>query len=307
MTAQRRLAFATYADLPGFDPDDRLLIEPLARRGVAVEAVPWDDLEADWLGYDAVIVRSTWDYHRRPDDFRMWLSGLNFAGVPLHNPPDVLRWNMDKHYLRDLAVAGVTVVPTAMFDQHQGAYLAEVMSTNGWSEAVVKPRISASGEGAWTVTRAEAHANQARLDAMLAQRAVLIQPVLPLNGGEWSLIFCRGVYSHACLKYPAQDSIFVHLERGGAMTAATPPPDLVRQAAQVVRIAARRFQRENGPRGVEALLYARVDGLWLEDELILMELELIEPNLWLSYAPLAAERFADGILAALDGKGNGTA
>jgi glutathione synthase/RimK-type ligase-like ATP-grasp enzyme len=275
-----RFALVTYAQLPHLSADDRLLQDALRRRGHVADAVVWDDPHVVWQRYDAVVVRSCWDYHTRPAEFLAWVDRIAALGVRLLNTPDLLRWNHEKRYLLDLAARGVPIVPTVYLPQGAPADLAQILRVRGWDAAVVKPAIAATAYHTWR-TGAQRAADQSRLTELLAARAMLVQPLMPqIEAGEWSLLFFGGEYSHAVLKRPAAGDFRSQDDFGGTAEALTPPPGLIQQAAQALASAAR------------APLYARVDGLLVDATFTMMELELIEPSLFLGYAPHAADMLA---------------
>lgn len=283
-----RVALATSAAYATLAPDDRPLAAALDRRGI--EAVPavWDDAAVAWRDFDAVVVRSCWDYHHRPDRFAAWVSWIERLGVPLWNPPAVLRWNADKRYLRELEARGVRVVPTAWIEPGGETTLAALLRERGWTDAVVKPAVSASAHGTWRTALASADADEARFRAAARER-LLVQPFVRevAESGEWSLVFFGGRFSHAVLKRPRAGDFRVQAEHGGEHRLLPADPGLVREAEAVLAAA---------PPG---WLYARVDGCVVGGRLCLMELELLEPMLFLEAEPLAAERFADALVAAL--------
>ena len=281
-----RIAFVTCAQVPGLSADDLLAVAELSRRGAEVEPAVWDDPGVRWSRYDRVVIRSCWDYHHRVDEFLSWLDRMEAEKVPLWNPARVVRGNVDKAYLDGLAAAGLPVVPTAHLERGAAVDLAVLLDERGWREAVIKPSISASAFRTLRAGRGEAAAAQRELDALLAGSGVLIQPFLAeiQTRGEWSLIFLRGEYSHAILKLPGAGDFRVQQELGGSADAASPAPALIEQARAVVA-------KIPGP-----WLYARVDGVEIGGVFTLMELELIEPSLFLVSDREAPARFADAIL-----------
>ncbi|HET8775092.1 MAG TPA: hypothetical protein VFP80_14925, partial [Thermoanaerobaculia bacterium] len=168
------IALVTWRGLPELAADDRLLRDALVRRGVDVRAVVWDDPDAGWRSFDAIVVRSTWDYHKRLDEFRAWLDRME--GLPLWNPPAVLRWNTHKSYLFDLQARGIAIVPTLLVPRGQGF--------------IVKPAVSA------TAFRTERHETDCD---------VLVQPFVPeiVTDGELSFVFLGRRFSHAVRKRAA--------------------------------------------------------------------------------------------------------
>ena len=284
------VAFATYHKSPDVTDDDRLVADALRREGVTVTPAIWNAPDIDWSRFDAAIIRSTWDYHLMPERFAAWLRRCSAAGIRLWNKPDVLLQNMDKRYLCALADKGVAVVPTICLPSSQELSLRSVLDNSNWNEVVIKPAISAAAFGTWRTSLKTADAHQIRFAEQIRSRDLLVQPYLPeiASGGEWSLVFLGGHYSHAVLKQPAPDDFRVQREFGGTSVPAHPPAALIRDANFALSTIG------------QELLYARVDGIEQDGRLILMELELIEPYLFLSSASSAAHRFAKAILRLLD-------
>jgi glutathione synthase/RimK-type ligase-like ATP-grasp enzyme len=278
----RHIAFATSADYPELTPDDHLAVEALATAGVSVRAAIWDDPGVRWDAFDAVVVRSCWNYHLRPGEFLEWLAAVEATGVPLFNAPGTVRWNLDKSYLADLARDGIAVPPTVWLERGSEVDLGGLLVERGWKRAVVKPAISASAYETWTTSPARAAADAPRLRALLDRSTVMLQPFLDevCTGGEWSLIFFDGAYSHSVLKRPAAGDFRVQSELGGSHEAAEPPARLVEAAKRTLEAAPGRS------------LYARVDGVDSNGDLLLMELELIDPVLFFALDPAAPSRFA---------------
>ena len=278
--------FATFAARPDGEADDRLAVPALAALGIETVLAPWD---APWPradAPDAVVVRSTWDYFRRIADFRAWLDALDAAGQRTINDTAAMRGNLDKRYLRDLAAAGVPVVETAW--PAPGDRLADVLAARGWREAVVKPAVSGGAYETFRVSapteRTAQDADEAHFAALLDSGAVLVQPFRRevVEAGEWSLIFLGGAFSHAVVKRPAAGDYRVQVQFGGVYTR-TDAPDALVGAARAVLAAA----------GADGLAYARVDGLARADGgLDLMELEVVEPSLFLAHHPDAPARLA---------------
>jgi glutathione synthase/RimK-type ligase-like ATP-grasp enzyme len=289
----RRVALVTYAELPGLTDDDRLLAEALTERGADVEAAVWSDHGIDWPSFDAVVVRSCWDYFHRPDEFLRWLSRLEAEGAHVLNPAPLLRWNARKTYLRDLESRGIAVVPTHWLARGEASSLAATRRDAGWSELVIKPAISGSAFDTWRSSPGDEARDDLRLAAMTARGDVLVQPLLDeiASDGEWSLVFVDGVYSHAVLKRTREGDFRVQIEHGGTFAATEPPRDVIDQSAAALRAA---------PLDDSPALYARVDGCVVDGRLMLMELELIEPVLFLGVSAAAARRLAAAILSRAD-------
>ncbi|HEY7529548.1 MAG TPA: hypothetical protein VIC56_02590 [Gemmatimonadota bacterium] len=318
------VALVTCRRLPDLTSDDRLLLEPLRERGIAAGPVVWDDPGADWSRYAGVVVRSPWDYHVKPLAFGRWIDRVERSGVPLWNPPAVLRWNLHKSYLEELAGEGAAVVPTRRLRRGRSASLRQVMDETGWTRAVVKPAISAGARRTMLVDRAGAQARERAVRTLLSRVDVLVQPYVAAVAelGEWSVVFLDGAYSHSALKRPCRGDFRVQERFGGSYAAAEPPPELVDQARRVAEagrsLAARhelgghlhgavqpsagerRGHPDGGgqasPNGRESdLLYARVDGVYEDGVFTLLELEVLEPSLFFELEPGSADRFADAL------------
>ena len=290
--AAPRVALATHAGLPTLAGDDRLLMAALAARKVDASPAVWNDDGVDWGRCSCVVVRSCWDYHLRPAAFREWIDRLEREGVAVWNPPATIRWNADKSYLRDLAAREVATVPTAWVEQGDGVSLHEVLRSHGWDRAVVKPAVSASAHETWMTDRASAMRDDARFRALAARTRTLVQPFVDsiVETGEWSLVFIDGAYSHAVLKRPRAGDFRVQEEHGGSAQVLDPDAKVIASARAVLAAA--------GAMGTGSL-YARVDGCIVRDAFVLMELELIEPALYLGTSRGAADRLADAVLERL--------
>jgi glutathione synthase/RimK-type ligase-like ATP-grasp enzyme len=283
-----RIAFATCNAQPDLFEEERELLPRLRARGVEAQAVSWTAPGVDWKAFDLVVVRSTWDYFERVTEFRGWLTRLDDAGVRLQNPVPVVRWNMDKLYLLDLAEQGVRIPPTQFVRPGESFQLAEILAKYGWTDAVVKPLISGGAFRTERVNASNAAALQGHLAALSSTTGAMVQPFLPeITGeGEWSLFFFGGAFSHAVLKTVAGGDYRVQPQFGGRAAPVTPPPELIATAQKITTLAP------------EPLLYARVDGVRRGDRFLLMELEAIEPYLFLATAPAAMDRYLDVVLEA---------
>ena len=279
MTARPRVALATFSGLPELYEDDRLLLGPLADAGVDALPAVWDDPAVDWSSYDLVVVRSTWDYTLRREQFLDWA-----ASVPrLQNPHDVLAWNTDKRYLGALSEAGVPVVPTT--------YVApgEAFAVPPY-EHVVKPTVSAGARD--TRRFAAGEDSTAHAAALLeAGRTVMVQPYQAAvdEVGETALLFFRGELSHGARKAPV---LVPDLDDPDEVAITEREPAAAEVEVARGALAAVPFE--------EPLLYARVDLVPGPDGAPrLMELEVTEPCLFLAQDPGAAARLAAAIRAAV--------
>lgn len=294
MSISRSVAFVTYDLAPALTADDRLAAAALEARGVAVDPVVWSDPGVDWRRYECVVLRSTWDYHRRVAEFRAWLDTLDESRVPVWNPVPLARWNLDKRYLRELATRGVPTVPTIWLERGSEPVIAELLATHGWTDAVVKPVVGATAYRTVRIALDQPAAERSRLQeivhAALALDDAMLQPFLPEvhAEGEWSLVFFGGEFSHAVLKQPAAGDFRVQSEFGGTAVDTAAPAEVLAGARAVL------------DRVAEPWLYARVDGVRSAHAgFLLMELEMLEPSLFLSLDRAAPARFAEAILGPL--------
>lgn len=276
--------FITYAAMPDLDPDDRLAVAILRARGCDVGIAVWDDPNVDWAGGGTCIIRSTWDYNLRYEAFLAWTDGVA-ALTELWNPPSLVRWNSNKTYLRDLESAGAAIVPTLWIERGSTANLTQVLARAGWQNAVIKPSVGLSTYGVMKVARESAAGGQQHLETLLRSHDVMVQPYVASveDYGERSLVFIGGAYSHAVRKTAFQ-ALLPAGEAGETPTSATPA-----EIAVAVRALAAL---------PEPALYARVDVVaGQRGEPLVIELELIEPTLFLGMDPQAPARFADALLA----------
>lgn len=281
----KSVAFVTYRALNDIAPDDRIVAEAVRRRGVHVEGVVWDDPAADWTKYDAIVVRSCWDYQYTPEKFAAWLDKLESLGVRVFNPLGILRWNHDKKYLRDLEQRGIAIAPTHWCQRGTTPRIQDVLADRGWRKAVVKPTISGTSMHTWAVEYGNDNSHDAELAQLLQTRDMMIQEFLPeILEGEWSLAFFGGEFSHAAVKRAKAGDFRVQDEHGGSWSPEMCSPELVAQARSVLQCVK------------EDLLYARVDGVLRDGRFILGELELIEPMLYFGENERAAELFAEKLL-----------
>jgi glutathione synthase/RimK-type ligase-like ATP-grasp enzyme len=293
-----RVALITYSGVPAITTDDRLLRDALVARGAEVDAKPWD-AKADWSSYHRIILRSCWNFHHRPAEFRGWVEEVKLRhDGSLMNGPALVNWSVDKHYLQDLESRGIAVVPTIWVSAVEGCAIPDLdalIAEQGWvGGAVVKPAISATAHETWRVALNDGSAHQARFEMLVAGRpsGVMVQPYLPeIEDGEWSLVFLGGDFSHAVRKVPAAGEFRVQHDFGGSIERREPEPALIEDAGAVLRAAADATDTK-----VADILYARVDGVVRSGQLLLMELELIEPVLFFTQAPGAAARMAELIV-----------
>jgi hypothetical protein len=288
--ARAFVLFATYGAQPGLTEDDQHFARALERRGVQVCAAAWDDPAAAWSSAAAVVIRSTWDYHLRRADFLTWVARVS-AATTLYNDARAVRWNSHKSYLAEIARRGVPVIDTVFASVGSNLDLTAVAREHGWRDVVVKPAVSASAHETRRFDVPDRAEGQAHLDRLLATRDVMVQPHLAAlaEQGELSLLFARGRFTHAVRRRSA-------LVDGHVMPKSAPAD----APAAAIECAARVLEAAGALTGVSPneMLYSRVDLAATVSDCVLLELELIEPSLFLVHAPNEAEAFAAALVKA---------
>lgn len=278
----RPIALATQAAHRDGYFDDKLALPAFQAKGMQAEFAVWNDPSVDWSRFAGVLIRSPWDYTQDAPAFLAWLESLK---VPVWNPAELVRWNLDKSYLLDLEAWDVPIPPTTRWDGTED--LDGVLAAEGWSDAVLKPMIGAGGRNTWRVT--PKNAAEIALQAKAAGGAYLLQPFAPevLTEGEWSLIYFGGRYSHAVRKRAAKGEFRVQAEWGGTVHPEVPSEELCEAADAVME-------------SVGESVYARIDLIETADDgPWLIEAELIEPELFLRADKKAAGRLAAAVLEQL--------
>lgn len=286
MSGRQRVAIVNCLDLPEPDPDQDLMIGALCEAGMDASLAAWDDERANWASFDICVLRATWDYHERPDDFLNWCAHVAQVSR-LENPLDVVRWNIHKGYLQDLERAGLDIVPTAFLEKGSDPDLKRIMDRRGWADVVVKPCISAASANTRRFTIDEAPAGTDFLRSLASERDMMVQLFMPSvdtpGSGERAAMMIGGELTHSIEKKPrfADDDESVSDE----LPVTDEERDLFRRALAVV------------PGDV---LYARLDTMAdAEGTRLISELEVIEPSLFLKQSERAQGAFVRAIEHAL--------
>ena len=281
----KRCAFLTLNKRADFVIDDEHAIGPLAELGWRVSTVSWRQTEIPWGDFDAVIIRSTWDYWNDVPAFLDVLAQID-RETHLANPLDVVHWNLAKTYMLDLEGKGVGIVPTIWPDAVHGASFPAFCDSLESDELVIKPVVGANGEDAFRISGRDSQDRSFQIAGCFRERKAMVQRFMPriLTEGEYSLFFFNGEFSHAILKAPAESEFRSQEERGAYIKAIIPEEKLLLRAQQALSVIS------------SPTLYARIDLVRDDDEdFVIMELELIEPSMYLRTDPDAPMRFARAI------------
>ena len=270
------------------------LMQSLVRLGAMATLVAWDDVRTESLepvgsGHEVYVLRTTWDYWDRLDDFRSFLGEMDRSHAVLLNPPPTVLANLDKTYLERLEAQGVSIVPTIFVERGGEAVAAEQARSRGWSAVVAKPSVGAAASGLERFDRID-EALVEYLQELTTTGMALVQPFMPrvVCEGETSLVYFNGAFSHAVRKVPAAGDFRSQVDFGGVYTLVEPTAGQRRAAEDTLNAWGRAYADEP--------LYARVDLVPGGDgEPLLGELELIEPELFLHMDMHAADRFAGAI------------
>jgi glutathione synthase/RimK-type ligase-like ATP-grasp enzyme len=279
-----RIALLSIEDLSDFVADDPLVVEPLRRLGHEAEFVPWQ-AAVDWRKFDGVVIRTTWDYQDHLPAFLRVLQEIE-TQTRLANPLEIVKWNADKKiYLQDVEKRGGKIVPTIWSDNRiDSRQIQEWCDQLQTDEIVVKPTVGANAQHTFRLKRGAADGDA--LSNVFTKRPYMVQPFMRgiVEEGEFSLFYFNGEYSHAILKTPKAGDFRVQEEHGGIIKTTKPPADLLATGEKIMKCVS------------PTPLYARVDFVRTEaGEFAVVELELIEPSMYLRQAEHAPQMFAEAI------------
>lgn len=280
----KQCAFLTMDNLEEFECYDSLLYAPLATRGWKVTPVSWQQTNPDWNSYEVVVIRSPWDYQDDPQRFIQVLADIDSSSARLENPLDLVKWNIDKGYLRDLQNKEIGIVPSIFSNLFTPSLCRTFFDKLGSDEIVIKPTISANADDTFRLTSDSPLIE--KLETVFDNRDFLVQPFMKqiVEEGEYSLFYFGGEYSHAILKTPRQDDFRVQEEHGGTLK-------LIEPEKQLLKLGQKTFSSLS-----PSPLYGRVDFVRADDTFLLMELELIEPSLYFNMDPNSPDRFAEAFV-----------
>ncbi|MFZ6013145.1 MAG: ATP-grasp domain-containing protein [Bacteroidota bacterium] len=279
-----KIAYIVYEHTGTFgipDEENQSLLQFLRQKGLSVQLELWTNAHVAWQEYDLILLKAPWDYIDKIDRFHHWLETLEKLKVRLLNPIKLVRWNSDKHYLKDIADVGLSVAPTLFVEPGEQLQLHRYFEEFNSEKLVVKPCVSGASKNTFCVTRDNTKEIETMINELLQREAFIVQPFIPeiVQDGEWSIIFFNGVYSHSLIKRAKTGDFRVQNQFGGSVHPVEPDRSVIDSAAQYVLQFA------------QHCLYARVDGVVVQGKFMLMELEIIEPVLFLYTASHAYENY----------------
>ena len=272
--------------LDDFEVYDILLDEPLLALGWKTHTISWKNKHVNWNDYDAVIIRSPWDYQDYADEFIEVLNTIEQSTAHLENSLTTVKWNIDKIYLKSLAANGVNIVPTLWESNISKATIAAHFDQFLTNQLVIKPRISANADDTYWLTRNNYQDFYPKLHTIFSESNFMVQPFMEsvINEGEFSLFYFNGILSHSILKTPKNNDFRVQEEHGGRLKTIEPEQELINQASKTINAIAAQLKMP---------LYARVDLVRDGSTFALMEAELIEPSLYFTMDAASPKRFAE--------------
>ena len=274
------MALLTCSKFPELIEADQKLLPLFLEKGYDTEVVVWDQPKINWGSFDCLIFRNTWDYYEKEDEFRNWLEKLNTEKIRTVNPLELIQWNLHKFYLKELKEKGIPILKT--FFLEKGSFFDfENQVSKEIDELVLKPAFSA---GSYLTIKFKRETWKQVFESYyehFSNKDFLLQPFMPeiQSLGETSIIFFNGTFSHAVNKKPIENDFRVQVQYGGVYKSFEPTQALIQQAEKVINALP------------QLPMYARVDGIVKEGVLELMEIELIEPDLYFSIVPEAKLRF----------------
>lgn len=282
-----KIALLTCANWPGIQEKERAMAQEFSPH-IQADVVVWNDPQVNFSDYQCLIFRTIWDYFEHPDAFTAWLDKIAQLGIKTINPIAAIHRNQHKFYLKGLQDLGVAIIPTVFIQKNSGLDLKKLIPEH-WQKVIIKPAVSGGAYLTRLFERSEMASVVDEYDPIAVERDLLIQPFMPeiQEQGEISLLFFGGKFSHAVLKRPSAGEFRVQSQFGGNYTALNVSDELLATAQKIIAA----FGGE--------LVYARVDGIISDGKFLLMELELIEPDLYFDYDLGAKKRYLSALEAAL--------
>lgn len=267
------------------ESEDQILAQLLEQNQLDFKFEIWSDPSVDWDKYTHILIKSPWDYFDRYTEFQEWCIRIKGTGVPVFNDIDTVLWNSDKKYLQEIQAKGHRVIPTKFIPKAASLHLDSAFASFDSEYLIFKPSVSGGAKNTLKIKKGEAEHFDFQVNDLLKHEDFLLQPFINevVEEGEYSFVFFGGRFSHAVLKQPKSGDFRVQHFFGGKITAIEPNSQVLSITQKIVDDFA------------ADCLYARVDGVMIEGNFYLMELELIEPYLFLFTAPAAKDNYIKAI------------
>lgn len=280
-----KIGILTCEKLPELTLEDQLLLPELAKHNITATAVIWDDATIQWSDFDYLIFRNTWDYFEKETAFNTWLDHIEQLGIKTLNSIDIIKNNKHKFYLCEMEKQGIKILPTVFLEKTNHLYLAEIVPTH-WQKMVLKPAFSAGSYQTEVFELKDIEKVNTLYKTIASEKELLLQEFMPeiQTLGETSFIFFNKKFSHAVNKKPMEGDFRIQVQFGGKYKSIEPSQELIEKAQKIVNTFP------------DPLLYARVDGIIIENELHLMEVECIEPDLYFNLSQGALARYVNAVL-----------
>ena len=281
---KRKCALLTISDLSNFQSYDNLIVQPLSKLGWECEFIPWDSISINWDDFDAVIIRSTWDYQQKEKLFFKTLQSIEASTATLYNSLDTVKWNINKRYLLELEKENISIIPTRLYDSFDFDIINQLFSFFNENKLIIKPCVSANADDTFILEQNKLGSLKPVLENTFSQKDFLVQPFIKniRIEGEYSLIYFGNRLSHVLLKTPKNGDFRVQEEHGGILKAINKPESSLIDFGNKV-MGTIPYQ----------CLFSRVDVVRGSNNYLLMEVELIEPSLYFNMDLKSPQMFAE--------------
>ena len=281
---KRKCALLTISDLSNFQSYDNLIVQPLSKLGWECEFIPWDSISINWDDFDAVIIRSTWDYQQKEKLFFKTLQSIEASTATLYNSLDTVKWNINKRYLLELEKENISIIPTRLYDSFDFDIINQLFSFFNENKLIIKPCVSANADDTFILEQNKMGSLKPVLENTFSQKDFLVQPFIKniRIEGEYSLIYFGNRLSHVLLKTPKNGDFRVQEEHGGILKAINKPESSLIDFGNKV-MGTIPYQ----------CLFSRVDVVRGSNNYLLMEVELIEPSLYFNMDLKSPQMFAE--------------
>ncbi len=280
-----KIAILTCQNIPNLNESDQLLIPSLKKNNIDAKAVIWNDPYINWYDFDVLIFRNTWDYYEKQIEFDLWLEKIEKLGIKTLNSISIINQNKHKFYLQDFEKQGIKILPTIFINKTENLNLSSIIP-NHWKKAVIKPAYSGGSYQTELFNIEDINQINQQYISIASEKELLLQEFMPeiKTLGETSFIFFNKKFSHAVNKQAVNGDFRIQQQFGGIYTLIEVNLEIINKVQKIVNTFS------------ENLLYCRVDGIIIDNELHLMEVECLEPDLYFNLAEGSIEKFIESII-----------